>query len=65
MALVFARRGSDEAGESDAQRREKELDRELEETELARRLRELDWPAAPDGVKQRGLREIMKRAGRD
>ena len=34
---------------------------ELEGSELARRLRGLDWPSAPDDVRERCLNEIMKR----
>jgi hypothetical protein len=33
----------------------------LEESELARRLRGLDWPSAPDDVRERCLTEIMRR----
>ena len=34
---------------------------ELEESELARRLRRLDWPSAPEDVRERCLNEIMSR----
>jgi hypothetical protein len=39
---------------------DEELD-PLEDTELARRLRRMEWPAAPTDVKQRCLEEILSR----
>lgn len=33
----------------------------LEDSELARRLRKMDWPAAPGDVKERCLQQILTR----
>jgi hypothetical protein len=35
----------------------------LENTELARRLRRMEWPAAPADVKERVLRRIVSQGG--
>ncbi len=36
-------------------------ERELEESPIAKRLRTMDWPAAPSGAKERGLDAILER----
>jgi len=38
---------------------------DAESSELAERLRHLDWPAPPQAVRERCLDEIMKRVGSD
>lgn len=37
----------------------------LEDNELARRLRRMEWPAAPSEVKERCLAEILNRIGHE
>jgi hypothetical protein len=58
-------RGPDKRRERGVDPDEEKLDKELEQTELARRLRDLDWPEAPADVKERGLQEIMERVSRE
>jgi len=47
---------------SEQQPNEEEFD-PLEDSDLARRLRNMQWPAAPPDVKQRCLDEILSQVG--
>lgn len=47
--------------EPEQEPREQELD-PLDESELARRLRRMEWPSPPPGAKERGLEEILAKA---
>lgn len=61
---VFRRKQEDEHREADALQSvatDVPGGDELEGPELARRLRGLDWPSAPDDVRERCLNEIMRR----
>lgn len=48
--------------EPEQQPTEHELD-PLEDSELVRRLRRMEWPSAPPGVKERCLEEILGQVG--
>ena len=47
--------------EPEQEPREQDVD-PLEDSELARRLRRMEWPTAPPGAKERGLEEILAEA---
>jgi len=74
MSRFFRRRGRGPAEDASAEDQSRvpfvrggagDPGEEVESSELAERLRHLDWPAPSQAVRERCLDEIMKRVGSD